>query len=105
MKAPPTPSRMPATGSTATGSMSDFPSFCRKPKKSLQIFFNGLGLTTVSATGASVVDVDIRTFLPRAVGPSSSGHVVVVGRHQGANRGGGILNEGTGGQLPAVREG
>ncbi len=29
--APPTPSRMPATGSTATGSISDLPSFCMKP--------------------------------------------------------------------------
>ena len=36
MKAPPTPSRMPATGRTETGSISDFPIFCRNPNARLK---------------------------------------------------------------------
>ena len=44
-------------------------------------------------------------FLPRT---PSGGHgsvvVVVVGRHEGADRGGGVLGEGAGGQFLAVRE-
>src|SRR5664279_1195214 len=105
MKAPPTPSRMPATGRTATGSMRDFPSFCRKPKKSLQIFFNGLGaFASVAAAGASAVAVVIEGFLPRTVEWSGS-VLVVVGRHEGTDRRGGVLGEGAGCQFLAVREG
>jgi hypothetical protein len=49
MKAPPTPSRMPATGSTDTGSMTDLPIFCRSPKARLPMLaFRGAGAVSVA---------------------------------------------------------
>ena len=50
MKAPPTPSRMPATGRTETGSISDFPIFCRNPNARLKrlAFAGGAGAPSSS---------------------------------------------------------
>src|SRR5680860_851748 len=92
--APPTPSRMPATGNTATGSMSDLPSFCMKPKTLLPRLSR---CGVCGLVGSWAVTVAISGSFGERRGKGGSGAVrcrgVVVERHERADLGSGVQFE------------
>src|SRR5688572_23234829 len=97
-KAPPTPSRMPATGRTETGSISDLPIFCRNPNARLPRLAFGAGAVAVSVVMA-------RSPSSPSDRRCRSGLVVVVGRDQRSDRRRGVPGERLGGQVLALGEG